>query len=77
MNTSTQGIQMEATASIKFKFRIAGRNIVQERELNMEEFIKNPEEYGGILRSAWFHARNAAAAAAHKDRFKFKNFKKY
>jgi hypothetical protein len=66
MRTSTKGIEMQASAMITFKFVIGGRTFTQERGISMEEYIRDPWEYGNTLRSAWFAARDDAASAAKK-----------
>lgn len=66
MKTFCEGVEIENTASIKFKFRIGGKTYVQERELNMPEMMKDPEEYGDVLRTAWRQAQQLAVLT-HKE----------
>lgn len=67
MRTVCKGVEMEASAEISFVFKIGKTKIVQTAPLCMEEFARDPEDYGSILRSAYNNARELSAAYAKQE----------
>lgn len=62
MKTSLkEEIEMDASAEVSFSFKFGNETRTFSHEFSMEEFIKDPWEYGSLMRSIFFADRRGAS----------------
>jgi hypothetical protein len=60
MKMVINGKNATVSADVIFKFKIGKANITKRWELPMEEFLRDPESYGDVLRFAFFASKDQA-----------------
>ena len=61
MKTTQDGVETEAVITVQMQFSIGKKTVTQEIGLDVEDFLKDPEQMGDTLRSFWFQARRLAS----------------